>query len=513
MEKRPVSAATHLESVSAAAIAKEVREVDENDAKVIQQTLDTSRQGGYTPITAEEKAQHRNLNRKLDLFLVPFCALIYLFNGLDRSNLGNAQTDGFTKDLGMPASAINTATSLFFATYVPLQPFSVSLGKKVGQTYWLAIIGVGWGVLTLGHAFIKTESQLIAVRLLIGVFESGFYPTVVTYMSRFYPRYDLAFRIALFYGSYAIAGAFGGIIAYGCFKIDGSLHGWQYLFIVEGTCSIGIALATPFWLAKSPGTAWFLTENERAYAENRMVIDATANLDSTTKLNRRDIIEGCKDWKLWFVLPFNILTSVPPQGFTIFFPLVVKVRNLSILFPVPILRKMNNFFTIRTIFSFSDTALGFGLLRTYCKSYDCASLRYRRHFPALLRLVIRSLPKPSLPHPRSLKYSNDRTDPHHHAPTRKHRRSLCRFSDSAFWNFHHVPIDGSLACRQYSRARQADCRHWHQWLGQSCRHNWQRAVPGEVRSRLSLSTLSYPGTGWGLVVGLLGVSLCAAICE
>ncbi len=183
MEKPAVSAATHLESVSAAAIAKEVQAVDENDAKLIQQTLDTSRQGGYTLITAEEKAQHRNLNRKLDLFLVPFCVLIYLFNGLDRSNLGNAQTDRLTKDLGMPASSINTATSLFFATYVPLQPFSVSIGKKVGQTYWLGIIGLGWGMLTLGHAFIKTKSQLIAIRLLIGVFESGFYPTVVTHMS------------------------------------------------------------------------------------------------------------------------------------------------------------------------------------------------------------------------------------------------------------------------------------------------------------------------------------------
>jgi MFS family permease len=293
--------------------------------KEIQQELQASRQGGYIPISAEEKAQHRALNRKLDLYLVPFCALIYLFNGLDRSNLGNAQTGGFTTDLNMPASAINTATSLFFATYVPLQPVSASLGKKVGQSYWLGIIGLGWGILTFSHAWVKTEAQLIAVRLLIGVFEAGFYPTVVSYMSLFYPRYDLAFRIALFYGSYAIAGAFGGIIAYGCFKINGSLLGWQYLFIVEGACSIVVALVTPFWLAKSPGTAWFLKPNERAYADNRMVIDSTANSDSTYKLSRRDLIEALCDWKLWLVLPFNILSSIPPQGFTIFFPLVVKV--------------------------------------------------------------------------------------------------------------------------------------------------------------------------------------------
>lgn len=227
-------------------VVQAMQVVDDSAAKEIEQTLQQSRQGGYLPSAAEKKAQHRALNRKLDVFLVPFCALIYLFNGLDRSNLGNAQTNGFTSDLGIPASAVNTATSLFFATYVPLQPVSAAIGKKVGQSYWLGIIGVGWGALTVAHAFIKTETQLIVLRLLIGVFEAGFYPTVVSYLAQFYPRYDLAFRIALFYGSYAIAGAFGGIIAYGCFQINGSLHGWQYLFIIEGVCSLAIALATPF---------------------------------------------------------------------------------------------------------------------------------------------------------------------------------------------------------------------------------------------------------------------------
>jgi hypothetical protein len=49
---------------------------------------------GYFPVTAEEKAISRALNRKLDIFLLPFLSLLYLFNGLDRGNVGNAQTQG-----------------------------------------------------------------------------------------------------------------------------------------------------------------------------------------------------------------------------------------------------------------------------------------------------------------------------------------------------------------------------------------------------------------------------------
>jgi hypothetical protein len=49
---------------------------------------------GYVGRTAEEKARSRALNRKLDLCLLPVLALLYLFNGLDRGNVGNAQTQG-----------------------------------------------------------------------------------------------------------------------------------------------------------------------------------------------------------------------------------------------------------------------------------------------------------------------------------------------------------------------------------------------------------------------------------
>ena len=49
---------------------------------------------GYFPVTPEEKAASTALNRKLDIFLLPFLSLLYLFNALDRGNVGNAQTQG-----------------------------------------------------------------------------------------------------------------------------------------------------------------------------------------------------------------------------------------------------------------------------------------------------------------------------------------------------------------------------------------------------------------------------------
>jgi MFS family permease len=89
-----------------------------------------------------------------------------------------------------------------------------------------------WGIFTIAHAWTNSYGMLVSLRLVIGLFEAGFYPTACFYLSTFYTRYDLAIRIGLFYGMYAVAGAFSGAIAYGIFHLDGTLHGWQYLFII-----------------------------------------------------------------------------------------------------------------------------------------------------------------------------------------------------------------------------------------------------------------------------------------
>jgi hypothetical protein len=42
----------------------------------------------------EYEVVSRRLNRKMDIALLPFLSILYLFNGLYRSNIGNAETQG-----------------------------------------------------------------------------------------------------------------------------------------------------------------------------------------------------------------------------------------------------------------------------------------------------------------------------------------------------------------------------------------------------------------------------------
>jgi hypothetical protein len=126
--------------------------------------------------------------------------------------------------------------------------------------------------------------------------------------------------------------------AYGIFHIQtGSLYNWQYLFIIEGALTCLVAIAAWGLLPGGPGSAWFLTPEERRFATERMQRDTAMFVQheygddglEKDRLSRRDVVEAAKDWKLWFVLIFNICASVPTQAFSVFMPLVVQGLGYS----------------------------------------------------------------------------------------------------------------------------------------------------------------------------------------
>jgi hypothetical protein len=128
------------------------------------------------------------------------------------------------------------------------------------------------------------------------------------------------------------------IQAYGIFQIQhSSLHNWQFLFIIEGVATCVLAALAWFWMPAGPGSAWFLKPEDRIYAVERMRMDnalyiqhqyGESGMEKDT-LTKRDIVETGKDWKLWYVLIFNIMASVPGQAFSVFLPLVVQGLGYS----------------------------------------------------------------------------------------------------------------------------------------------------------------------------------------
>lgn len=62
------------------------------------------------------------LCRKFDYRLLPVLAVMYLFNALDKGNLGNAKTDGLEHDLHFKNNQYNIILSVFYVPYVLFAP-------------------------------------------------------------------------------------------------------------------------------------------------------------------------------------------------------------------------------------------------------------------------------------------------------------------------------------------------------------------------------------------------------
>lgn len=238
------------------------------------------------PIMTPALATTRHILRQHDKHLLPFLALLFLLNSLDRSNIGNAETAGFTRYAGLSPSDLNDSVTAFFVAFVALQPIGAALGKRVGVGRWVGSVMVGWGALTLLTAFVHTRAQLILLRVCIGALEAGFYPATVFYLGLFYTRYEFAQRLGMFYGQYAVAGAFGGLVSYVVFSIfpteegkdggggDGNVwHSYQVLFVLEGLFTAFVAVVTLLWLPTGPATAWWLSPAERTIAQKRVLAD------------------------------------------------------------------------------------------------------------------------------------------------------------------------------------------------------------------------------------------------
>jgi len=258
---------------------------------------------------------------KFDLRILPVLAIMYLFNALDKGNLGNAKSY-LTKDLHLKGNEYNTMLSIFYVPYVLSAPFACMLGKKYGPHIVLPCLMICFGSMTLLVAAAQNFSGIMALRWFLGMAEGGFFPLVIYYQTMFYRRGELARRLAIFYAGSNIANAFSGLLAFGVFQIpNGTFHSWRYLFVIEGAATICFAGIAYWQLPKSAAQAKFLTEEQKQLAFHRMQVDSSSVVNS--EFNLRQALSIFVHPTSWMILLIEICLGVPLQSVSLFLPQIV----------------------------------------------------------------------------------------------------------------------------------------------------------------------------------------------
>jgi len=244
--------------------------------------------GGKSP--TEDPALEK-VWRKVDLYVVPVAAMFYLLSFLDRTNFGNARVAGLQKDLKMTNKQYSIALTVTYVPYIFAELPSNLLLKAVGPNRLLPVLLTLWGVVTTSQGAVKTYHGLLACRFFLGLLEGGVFPGLVLYLSTFYPRQKLNWRIAAFFSTASISGAFSGILAYGIIHMDGlgHLHGWAWIFILEGLFTILFGISSFFLLPRSPEDCRFLSETERLYVLQQLQKTGATGEESTDKFTWKEV--------------------------------------------------------------------------------------------------------------------------------------------------------------------------------------------------------------------------------
>jgi len=271
--------------------------------------------------------EERRIMRKIDVRLVLTVGFMYCISLMDRTNLSAANIAGMAVELKLIGYRYSIITLVFFTTYVVFQFPSTIIIKKVGPKYFLPLITFLWGIIMLSMGFVKDWKVMAGMRVILGIFEAGFFPGSVYLLSTWYVRFEVQKRFAVFYMIGSLASACAGILAYGIMQMDGiqGYKGWSWIFIIEGIMTCIIAIVGFFTLVDFPDNAQrhkhFLSPQEVRFCIariNRDRSDAIAEAFSWGKFLRPAL-----DLNVWgFGLCFGMSTTVT-YALAFFLPLIL----------------------------------------------------------------------------------------------------------------------------------------------------------------------------------------------
>lgn len=209
--------------------------------------------------------QHSALYKRVTLRLVPFLVLCYVIAYLDRINVGFAKLQ-MQEALNFSDVVYGLGAGIFFIGYFLFEVPSNMLMKRIGAKLTLARIMICWGIVGCSMAFVSNATHFYILRFLLGVFEAGFFPGVVYYLSCWYPETRRGKILGLFMTGFPIAGLIGGpVSAWAMTSLNNAANmaGWQWLYIVEAAPAILLGVVTLFLLDDDFNGAKWLNETER----------------------------------------------------------------------------------------------------------------------------------------------------------------------------------------------------------------------------------------------------------
>jgi ACS family tartrate transporter-like MFS transporter len=258
--------------------------------------------------------------RKVTWRLIPFMAVLYFLNYLDRVNVGFAALT-MNDDLAFSATVYGNGAGILFLGYVLFQvPSNIAL-EKWGTRRWVTTIMVVWGIISSMMAFVSGQTSFYVLRFLLGVAEAGFFPGMILYMTYWFPSAVRARIAGAFMLAVPISGILGAPASTALLGIDWlGFKGWQWLFVLQGLPAIVLGFAVLGVLTDKPEKATWLTEEEKAWLTGLLGAEQRARAAAHNH-SLREVLINPRTW-IFGLMYFGI--AIGFYGLTLWLPQIIK---------------------------------------------------------------------------------------------------------------------------------------------------------------------------------------------
>ncbi|KAH7928175.1 MFS general substrate transporter [Leucogyrophana mollusca] len=298
--------------------------IERNETKVAIDACDAE----SISCVAQQAKLEKRLLLKLDTRML-ILVVIYILNYIDRSNTTAARLQGFEQDLHLEGQEYSTVLSILYVGYIIMQvPSNLFLNWVGRPSIYLPCCMMVWGIISAltGALYLHSFTGALLARFFIGFVEASFYPGALFLISRWYKRDEVGLRTTLLCCGSLLSSAWGALIASG---ILGGMQGklghaaWRWLFYIEGSLTIFVAICATFILPDFPHNTRWLSPEERQLAISRLEEDVRANVNDPGESVDVSAVKGLwmalTDWKVWWFAGVATL-QILAQSLGIFFP-------------------------------------------------------------------------------------------------------------------------------------------------------------------------------------------------
>lgn len=269
-----------------------------------------------------EPSLEQDTLRRVAFRLIPFICVLYLLNILDRANLGFARLQ-MQDDLGLSEATFNLGYGMFYIGYLLFEVPSNLLMRRVGARRWIARIMISWGVISSLTMFARDQWTFYGLRILLGIAEAGFFPGIILYLSYWFPNRERAKMTAFFMFAIGLASVLGnpvsGFIMQYCDNAAG-LHGWQWLFLLEGLPSVIMGFVVLSYLTDYPQDARWLSVEQREW----LVTHLQDEEQQRRQQHNADRLSALMQWRVWWLIAIYFTVAVGSNAGGAYFPKLIK---------------------------------------------------------------------------------------------------------------------------------------------------------------------------------------------